>query len=123
MKNAKIFLVEDNKNDANSLKKLLSIKGHFVVAEAVNREAALMIINSGRLEELHVNVAIIDGNFPDCERGLYHFNGPIIAKAIRDANFSITIIAYSGDDPTYGDLNFPKTVKGAGPMIDAIDAL
>jgi CheY-like chemotaxis protein len=124
MRNAKIFLVEDNQNDAKSLKKLLSIRGHFVVAEAVNRESALTIISSGQLKKLGVNVAIIDGRFPDCAGGLFNFNGPVVAKAIKDADCTIKTISSSSDSSeSYGDLNFPKTVKGAGPIVDAIDSL
>ena len=123
MQNARIFLVEDNKNDANILKKLLDIREHSVVVEAVNLESALQMISEGQLEKLRVNVAIIDGMFPDCVGGLFHFNGPIVAEAIRKTGLQIKIIACSGDNPKYGDLNFPKTVKGSGPMIDAIDLL
>jgi DNA-binding response OmpR family regulator len=125
MKNAKIFLVEDDPDVVKSLKRFLDMRGHSVVVEAVNRESALLIINSGQLEKMEVNVAIIDGHFPDCERGLYNFNGPVVAKAIKDAGCVVTTIAVSGDDQsriTYGDLNFAKG-KGAGPMVDAIDSL
>ena len=107
MQKAVIFLVEDFELLSDSLCELIPFSGHQVVLKASTLEEALQIVNSGQLRESGVNVAVVDGNFPSIEMGREVFGGPIVARAIRDKEPSIKIIAHtasSAKEATYGDV-------------------
>ena len=112
VKNTHIFLVEDNKIISNMLIDFLCFDGHQVVLTAFDLKEALNLIASGQLRGKGVNLAIIDGNFPEKAGDVKDiFGGPMVAKAIKDANLGIQVIAHispEGNDAKYGDVYVQK---------------
>jgi CheY-like chemotaxis protein len=122
MEKARIFLVEDNQGCRDSLVGLLEDIGYSVVLWAENLGQALDAIQSGRLRELGVNVAIVDGNLSPGD--ISCSDGFAAAGKIREAGLPIKIIALSGTDAkkaSYGD-KFVKKGVGIEELIAAIDA-
>ena len=125
MQNAAVFLVEDNKDFADSLCELFPYRGHKVVLRASNLEEALSIINSNQLQENKVGVAVVDANFPEAEGKFEVLGGPVVAKAIKDAEPLIKVIANTAmakRHVTYGDVYADKC-KCPESLFEAIASL
>lgn len=112
MQNARIFLVEDNKTMSHLICRCLALHGHQVVLKASNLKEALQVVETGQLEKNEVDLAIIDGNFPNkADDSVDIFAGPIVAQAIKDANLPIPIIAHTSvqrNQVSYGNTYVEK---------------
>ena len=62
MEKAKIVVMEDNEDQRLFLRNILKKNGHSVVAEAVNRAAALALLDEINQGELECDAIILDGN-------------------------------------------------------------
>jgi CheY-like chemotaxis protein len=129
MRNARIFLVEDNLQLVDILCELLSVMGHHeVVIRTSTLKGALAIIESGQLQSGGINLAIVDENFPETNGELEEIlGGPIVAEAIKKNDANIIIIAFSGDERNernkslYDDYVYKG--DGIAPLLRAISSL
>lgn len=98
---ARVLIAEDRKLIRDEIKKDLEKSGHQVLIEAGSVEEAMMKIKEAK--EKGINVAVLDGSLPaDPE------DGPQIAAALRKEIPGIRIVALSGMDTDWGDLNLSK---------------
>lgn len=105
MQNARIFLVEDDRGVAKILREYLTLNGHQIVLYTKDLEGVLEIVNSGKLEQEKINLAIVDGYFPESPTGPTKFCGPDVADAIKKTGLPIKIIAHSASpEYYYGDV-------------------
>lgn len=123
MDKAKIFYAEDDESLRKINVLLLEDEGHQVVLQADNLKQAMEAIENGRLRELGVNIAIVDGNLTrgDCSCS----DGFTVSKEIRGTGLPIKIIAFSGslkDDAAYGDVYVDKGDR-IQVLFDAISSL
>ena len=107
MQNAAVFLVEDNKDFADSLCELFPYRGHQVVLEATNFEEALGVINGGQLQEKKVNVAMIEDYLPQNGRADDILVGRDVSEKIRNQTPSVKILRlgfFPASIYSYGDV-------------------
>lgn len=111
MKKANIFLVEDCVDLARAIESYLSNFDFNVILCATNKEQALELIANGELEKNDITIAIIDGIFPNSNEDFCEdFNGPEVAKSVKERNPEIKTISFSlRDNCTYGDFNVEKS--------------
>lgn len=107
MREANVFLVEDDKELAELLKKALKSFGYQVVLKAENVEEALE--NLELFEPLNIRLAIIDGRFLDKPQGkIVDGAGQQVAEAIKEMCPNVKIIAHAGQPENYGDVFLQK---------------
>lgn len=122
MRDALIFLVEDSPEVFKALRQYLPLCGYKIVFHVMDLKSAIEIVKSGKLEQKGVNLAIIDGWFPESPENLTtKLYGPDVAKAIRETGLPIKIIAHSSDTfCDFGDVFVPKV---GGNIAKAISRL
>lgn len=110
MEKAKIFLVEDNKAMGNALESIFSFFEFTIVEWVMNKEKAIELIENGTLERENVNIAIIDGYFPNSVKDpIERLNGPSVASLLKEKIPSIKIISFSSSSEcSFGDYNVNK---------------
>lgn len=92
-KEATIFLAEDNGNNLELKRKLITRGGHTIALEAYTQEDALQSIQ--RFNELHVDVAVLDANLtPGVHDGQ---DGVVLATAIREQAPQVKIVGMSSN--------------------------
>ena len=113
MKNARVFLAEDEDNVRTIVARMLGLEGHTVELVAVSLPKALE--NVKLVKEKEINVAILDGSLSKGSKT----DGSTIAAALRKENPKITIISFSADIVDWGDRNVYKSEIGKLPQIIA----
>jgi CheY-like chemotaxis protein len=106
LKNARIFIAEDNVLFRKSLKDLLKSYGHCVVLEAGTLDQALQMIQDGCLQQQQINLAILDGNLREetsCSDGF------LMSQKIKETRLPIKIFSLSSSQKAiYGDFQVDK---------------
>lgn len=92
-KEANIFLAEDNGNNLDLKRRMLTRGNHTIVLEAYTREDALEAVN--HFEELHIQVAVLDANLTPGEYG--GDDGVVLAKTIREKAPLVKIVGMSSN--------------------------
>lgn len=100
---ARIYLTEDFDILREVMKGILETAGHQVIYEAGNLPQALKGVEVARDQQAHA--ALLDGNLS--EGDISNQDGRTIAKALKEAVPSITVIAFTGarshEQAGYGD--------------------
>lgn len=112
---AKVFVVDDEQAIRQILAAHLRIKGHEMVLEAGTLPEALDEL--ARVKKLGVQVAIIDGAFPNSR------DGAALAAVLRNQAPCVKIVSFSGGDlQTWGDRNLRKP-DDFNQLVQAIEEL
>lgn len=104
---AKVFVVEDDKNLAATIKAVLKFDGHQVVGMAHTRKSALA--SAETLQSSGVDVVTMDGNLDD-PKDTSGNDGRDIVRAIREFSPSVKIVGLSGTGGVEGaDVSLEKS--------------
>ena len=104
---SKVFVVEDDKNLAATIKAVLKFDGHQVVGMAHTRESALA--SAKTLQSSGVDVVTMDGNLDD-PKDTSGNDGRDIVRAIREFSPSVKIVGLSGTGGVEGaDVSLEKS--------------
>lgn len=109
---ASIFLVEDDRITHEFLSEALRQRGHSVLLEAFSKEEALQ--KTQEVRDLYIEVLILDGNL-----GTSKQDGKEVAAYYRKEVPGLRILALSGEEGTYGDVNCTKPL-GIDELDEAI---
>ena len=101
---ARIFIAEDDSDWQNMIKECLEEAGHSVVATAQSLPEALNTVK--RLNNLHVDVAVIDGNLNELDSDGH--DGRVVLQAIREHAPSVKTIGMSGNSVRGTDVDLGK---------------
>lgn len=115
---ATVFMVEDDEQWRDINRSNLERAGHKVVAEATTRAEALEQV--GKLGELGVNVAVIDGNL-DTLDGVFGGDGQAVLAAIRQLAPGVKVVGMAGDTIRGADINVGK--RHAEKLANAVTEL
>jgi CheY-like chemotaxis protein len=124
MKNARIFLVEDNDKIAEALHALLEDTDHSIVLRAGTLEKVIAVVEDGELEKNAVNMAFIDNGFPEKEGERELYIGFLANKVIKRRNKDIKTVAFTAmmkEAISYGDHYLEKPVNSQD-VFNAIEA-
>ncbi len=103
MENAKIFLVDDNRDEMWQAETTLKEAGHEVVLQATDLLGAIKMICEGWLQEMGVQIAVLDANLRRCY--VDPLDGAILAHIIRSLGLPVKIVSHS---------SLPKNMGGFG---------
>jgi CheY-like chemotaxis protein len=105
MRNARLFIAEDNITTQFLLKNLFEESGHAVISIAYNLRSALEEVR--KLQVNGINLAIVDGNLDPGSN--LNADGREIADAITKTGLRIPVVAFSGSVTAgYGQYHLPK---------------
>lgn len=120
MQKARVFVVDDQPDIRDFVKGVLAQAGHKVVLQAGSRAEAVGVIRSGRLAELKVDVAVVDGRL-ETKYNKFPVDGVMICEEIHSTGLPIKTIAYTSSlrkNAPFGDLYACKS-DGAEGLLKA----
>lgn len=114
LKNAKVFLVEDDPSSKKVERLWIESDGHKVVLEASSLGEALEKVKLAKEEK--VNVAVLDGSLSGKDSPT---DGPQIAEVLKKAIPEIKIVSFSGEPVEWGDVNpmKPDEIVNLGKIV------
>jgi hypothetical protein len=105
MEHAKIFLVDDERDEMWQAETTLKAAGHEVVLQATDLLGAIKTICEGRLQETGVQIAVLDANLR--RSFIDPLDGAILAQIIRCLGLPVKVVSRSR-------LRLPKDIGGYG---------
>lgn len=101
---ARVFVAEDDSTWQDMIKEFLEMSGHSVVASARSLPEAMSAVK--RLQDLHVDVAVIDGNLNEFDSDGH--DGQSVLRAIREHAPRVRTIGMSGNSVRGTDVDLGK---------------